>query len=81
MEDAALKKRRSDPLAMPGEAGVWIFVIGDMLVFGLFFSVYCYYRGLDVSTFNAAQLTLNHNFGALNTILLLVSSWFVGQNS
>ena len=30
---------------VPGEAGVWVFVLGDMLVFGLFFTVFVYYRG------------------------------------
>ena len=65
------------PLKLPGEAGVWVFVLGDMLIFALFFSVFVYYRGLDVAAFNTAQATLNQNYGALNTIILLFSSWFV----
>lgn len=63
--------------AVPGELGVWIFVLGDMLVFGLFFAVYSYYRGLDPALFAESQSLLNQNYGALNTILLLFSSWFV----
>ena len=62
---------------VPGEAGVWVFVLGDMLAFALFFAVYSYYRALDVPAFAAGQATLNQNYGALNTLLLLVSSWFV----
>ena len=62
---------------VPGEAGVWVFVLGDMLVFGLFFTVFVYYRGLDIDVFLQAQTTLNPNYGALNTLLLLLSSWFV----
>ncbi|MCZ6892848.1 MAG: cytochrome c oxidase subunit 3 [Gammaproteobacteria bacterium] len=62
---------------VPGEVGVWVFVLGDMLVFGLFFTVFVYYRGLDIDVFLQAQTTLNPNYGALNTLLLLLSSWFV----
>ena len=65
------------PSDFPGEVGVWVFVLGDMLVFGLFFSVYTYYRGLDPELFAHSQLTLNQNYGALNTVILLFSSWFV----
>ena len=62
---------------VPGEPGVWVFVLGDMLVFALFFSVFVYYRALDVELFAQSQATLNQNFGALNTVILLFSSWFV----
>lgn len=62
---------------IPGEPGVWVFVLGDMLIFGLFFSVYAYYRALDLETFREAQRALNPNFSAFNTLLLLISSWFV----
>ncbi|MGR8921032.1 MAG: cytochrome c oxidase subunit 3 family protein, partial [Gammaproteobacteria bacterium] len=62
---------------IPGEVGVWVFVLGDMVLFGLFFAVYTYYRGLDVPAFRAAQTTLDQNYGAFNTLLLLVSSWLV----
>jgi nitric oxide reductase NorE protein len=62
---------------IPGEVGIWVFVLGDMFVFGLFFTVFVYYRGLDLEVFRTSQATLNQNYGALNTLLLLFSSWFV----
>ena len=62
---------------VPGEPGVWMFVLGDMVVFGLFFAVYAYYRALDPSGFHEARLLLNQDLGALNTVLLLLSSWLV----
>jgi nitric oxide reductase NorE protein len=62
---------------LPGEAGVWIFIFGDMMVFSLFFGVFMYYRSLDIAAFTQSQATLNQNFGAINTMLLLTSSWFV----
>ena len=66
-----------DGHAIPGEVGIWVFVLGDMFVFGLFFTVFVYYRGLDLELFRSSQATLNQNYGALNTLLLLFSSWFV----
>ena len=52
-------------------------VAGDMLVFALFFTVYLYYRGQDVTLFDRSQRHLNVDLGVLNTLLLLTSSWFV----
>ena len=62
---------------LPGEEGIWIFILGDMLVFTLFFGVYMYYRDLNVELFTVSQSALNQHYGAINTILLLTSSWFV----
>lgn len=62
---------------LPGEPGIWVFILGDMLIFSLFFLVYLYYRNLDIDGFNASQVLLNLNYGAINTLLLLTSSWFV----
>ena len=62
---------------IPGEIGVWMFVIGDMLVFTFFFCVFLFYRSFNIDLFNASQAALDQNLGAINTILLLTSSWFV----
>lgn len=62
---------------MPGETGVWVFILGDMLIFALFFVVFVYYRAHDVPLFSHSQSTLNQGYGAFNTFLMLTSSWFV----
>ena len=62
---------------MPGEAGIWVLIGGDLVVFSLFFATFLFYRGEDPATFRSAQLQLNQGFGALNTLLMLSSSWFV----
>lgn len=62
---------------LPGEVGIWVFILGDMLVFALFFIVFTYYRGLNTELYLQSQAALNQNYGALNTLLLLLSSWFV----
>ncbi len=59
---------------LPGEAGVWVFIFGDLLMFGLFFLTYMAYRADDPALYRASQLQLNRGFGLFNTLLLLSSS-------
>jgi nitric oxide reductase NorE protein len=69
---AAKKTKR-----IPGEEGVWIFILGDICVFAVFFTYYLVQRSKHVDLFDLAQSTLNKNFGAVNTVFLLISSLFV----
>lgn len=62
---------------LPGEAGIWVFVLGDMVIFALFFAVFTFYRGENVQMFLDSQAKLNQNYAVINTIFLLTSSWFV----
>lgn len=62
---------------IPGESSMWFFVIGDLLIFGVYFVAYMYYRGQDHATFLQGQAKLNLDIGAINTIVLLTSSLFV----
>lgn len=48
-----------------------------MAVFALFFAVFAFYRGENIEMYESSQRALNQNFGAINTLLLLASSWFV----
>ncbi len=67
----------STPKRVPGEPGAWIFILGDMCVFAVFFSVYLVQRAHDPELFARSQEQLNRNLGALNTIFLLMSSLLV----
>lgn len=60
---------------LPGEIGVWVFIAIDMLVFGMFFNIYMYYRSLNLEQFSLSQSSLNSVIGMANTLLLLTSSW------
>ena len=62
---------------LPGETGVWMFIIGDILVFSLLFAVFVYDRSQEVALFVEQQQLLNQTLGLLNTVLLLTSSWLV----
>jgi len=49
----------------------------DMMVFGLFFASFVIERGKNVNLFNLSRQALNFNYGGINTLILLTSSWFV----
>lgn len=62
---------------VPGEVGVWIFILGDMVVFAWFFIVFMHQRAQHAEAFDAAHKSMNLTFGGLNTMLLLTGSWSV----
>jgi nitric oxide reductase NorE protein len=62
---------------LPGEDGVWGFVLGDMVMFTMFFATFLFYRQENGELFAQSQRLLNQNYGVINTLLLLTSSWFV----
>jgi heme/copper-type cytochrome/quinol oxidase subunit 3 len=62
---------------VPGESSMWFFVIGDLLIFGVYFVVYMCYRTQHHDLFLRGQAQLNLDVGAVNTVMLLTSSLFV----
>jgi len=63
---------------VPGEVGIWLFVLSDMLLeFGTIFGCYLYYRAGEPELFAQSRALLNTSLGLLNTLILLTSSMFV----
>lgn len=62
---------------LPGEAGIWVLIGGDLMIFGLFFATFLYYRGLSLPVYVTSQHALNQALGLVNTLVLLTSSLFV----
>ena len=62
---------------VPGEAGLWVFLLGDMTMFGAFFTAFLVQRGQDEATFASSREVLTVSVGALNTVVLLTSSLLV----
>jgi nitric oxide reductase NorE protein len=62
---------------VPGEAGIWVFILGDMLIFGLFFAAFLVQREQQPDLFAQSRETLTVAFGAVNTLVLLTSSLLV----
>ena len=62
---------------VPGEAGIWVLIGGELAAFSAFFLVFAYYRGLQPEIFQAGHALLDRGIGLTNTIILLTSSLFV----
>ena len=60
-----------------GDLAVWLIILAELLTFGILFLSYAFARAREVALFNASQLTLNLNSGAINTVLLITGSWCV----
>jgi nitric oxide reductase NorE protein len=65
------------PRKIPGEEGIWVFVLGDMTVFALFFATFMYSRGKNPAVFARDHAELHVALGTVNTVLLLSSSLLV----
>jgi nitric oxide reductase NorE protein len=60
---------------LPGVEGVWVFVMADMTVFAILFGSFMSSRHQNYALFEASRHALNPNFGGVNTLILLTSSW------
>jgi len=54
--------------------GMWIFIFTELLLFGGLFLVYAIFRNQYSDNFHTAAHELNAFVGALNTVILLISS-------
>ena len=77
MQSAGTEVTERAAVRIPGEAGVWVLIFGDMVVFGLFFVTFVIYRSQNPALYGHAQQLMNQSLGVRNTVLLLTSSWFV----
>jgi nitric oxide reductase NorE protein len=66
-----------EPKLLPGDLAIWFFIFMELLVFGIAFISYAVVRVQNEDMFNQFQLTLNTELGAINTIVLITSSYFV----
>jgi nitric oxide reductase NorE protein len=60
---------------LPGVEGVWVFVMADMMVFAIMFGSFMLSRHQSPDLFEASRHALSPNFGGVNTLILLTSSW------
>ena len=63
--------------SLPGEQGVWVFVLIDMAFFCLLFASFVHERAGAPELFFRSQRLLDVHLGLINTVLLLTSSWLV----
>lgn len=62
---------------IPGEEGVFIFVLLDMVIFALLFGSFLFERLKNKVPYVESQAHLSVDLGIINTLVLLTSSWFI----
>ncbi len=62
---------------IPGEAGLWIFLLGDMTLFAAIMLVFLWDRRAQPEVFTQSAHQLLQPVGAINTLVLLLSSYLV----
>ncbi len=77
--DQAVTPERQRTPHLPGDAHIWVMVLGDLVIFGAYFLIFMIYRAMTPGEFLAAQQHLDITVGVANTIVLLTSSWFVAR--
>jgi hypothetical protein len=56
---------------------MWVFLLGDMVIFGILFATFMSERSRDAAVFDASRKTLHAGIGLTNTLVLLTSSLLV----
>ena len=65
---------------LPANKDMWVFGLGDLVIFGSYFIIFMIYRNQERDLFLASQQHLSLNVGVLNTLVLVASSWFVARS-
>ena len=67
--------------AEANKIGMWLFIFTELLLFGGLFIVYSVYRFMNQEAFHLAAEELNTTIGAINTVLLLISSMTIAMST
>lgn len=67
--------------AEASKIGMWLFIFTELLLFGGLFIVYSVYRFMNPDAFHLAADELNTFIGAVNTIILLISSMTIAMST
>ncbi len=60
---------------------IWVFIICELLGFGIGQVMFAYQKHLDPDTFIASKQMLNPLYGTFNTVILITSGFFVAMAS
>ena len=64
---------------IPGQPDMWVFVLLEAVIFSSYFIVYMLLRARSPELYLRSQEHLSQGFGVLNTLILLISSWFMAR--
>lgn len=64
---------------LPGDSNMWVFVLGDMIIFAAYFIIFMVERTWHHALFLSSQQHLYQSIGLINTLVLLASSWCMAR--
>lgn len=64
---------------LPGEPGLWLFIIADMAMFGLFFLLFVLAQAQEPEIFQSSRSQLDPFLGFANTVILICSGWWIAR--
>jgi len=67
--------------AEASKIGMWLFIFTELLLFGVLFVIYAVYRYINHEAFHLAAEELDSFVGAVNTVILLVSSMTIAMST
>ena len=67
----------ASPGRLPGDVGLWFFIVADISMFAIFFLVFAAGRASSPELFEQSRQQLSAGFGLANTLILLTSSLFM----
>ncbi|UAW99352.1 cytochrome c oxidase subunit 3 [Halopseudomonas nanhaiensis] len=76
---AYLSRRAAAEPRLPGDLAMWIFILAELLVFGILIIAMAHARQRGPDMFSAGVATLHPVAGLANTLLLLTGSYFVAR--
>jgi cytochrome c oxidase subunit 3 len=78
MVQAVIHEEHYDPVG--SKIGMWLFIFTELLLFGGLFIVYSVFRFQHQAAFHLAAEELNLALGAINTVMLLISSMTIAMS-
>lgn len=67
--------------AEASKIGMWLFIFTELLLFGVLFVIYSVYRYINHEAFHLAAEELDTFVGAVNTVILLISSMTIAMST
>lgn len=80
LDTAAPVRRTGQTGHLPGDAAMWVMVLGDFVFFGAYFIIFMIQRATAPELYLQSQQHLNLTIGVVNTLVLLMSSWFIARS-
>ena len=76
---SAVPQDKTEVPVTPGQPDMWVLVLFEAFTFSAYFVVYMIWRARDPAAYLQAQAHLRPEFGLINTLVLLASSWSIAS--